>query len=519
MGTLDAVKQPIIEQGRRLAAAIDHLGETERRWLSLATFGVLVVGLSAALTAAILNTFTPADRAGPGTAQIALRGTVDGNTAKPRQPAGPGIEQLARSRTQAPAAGTETESATRLAETNPAPALPLFETKSVELKSGDTLMEILVEAGAPRTEAYNAIEAMRDMFDPRKMRLGQTVDVTLKLPSQKAGETTAAETDSDALGPVLAAFQFQPDAERMLHVLRQADDGYTVRESQIKLQEEFVHARGRIDSSLFLAADDVGIPPTITIELIRMYSYNVDFQREIRQGDEFEIFFTRYLNDEGKPVKDGHVHFGSLTLSGKRHALYRYTTPDDGATDYFDETGQSAKKFLMKTPVDGARLSSGFGSRKHPILGYTKMHKGTDFAAPRGTPIMAAGNGVVKRANRFGSFGNYIRLKHANGYETADAQLHGFAKGVTAGARVQQGQIIGYVGTTGRSTGPHLHYEVLHNGKHVNPMTIRVPTGRKLEGDVLEDFLRERSRVETQMVAIPPVSNMTTAQLETSVKR
>jgi murein DD-endopeptidase MepM/ murein hydrolase activator NlpD len=176
--------------------------------------------------------------------------------------------------------------------------------------------------------------------------------------------------------------------------------------------------------------------------------------------------------------------------------FYRFKPSDDGQVDYFDENGQSAKKFLMKTPINGARLSSGFGNRKHPILGYTKLHKGTDFAAPRGTPIYAAGNGVVQRAGPNSTYGNYIRVKHANGYETAYAHLNGYAKGIKKGVSVRQGQVIGYVGTTGQSTGPHLHYEVYISGKAVNAMRLKLPTGRKLAGEQFDLFKAERDRID-----------------------
>ena len=179
-----------------------------------------------------------------------------------------------------------------------------------------------------------------------------------------------------------------------------------------------------------------------------------------------------------------------------KREFYRFTTEDDGLTDFYDANGEAARKFLMKTPINGARLSSHYGKRKHPVLGYTKLHKGTDFAAPRGTPIYAAGNGVIERASRWSSYGNYIRIRHANGYKTAYAHLNGYAKGIKSGKRVKQGDVIGYVGTTGRSTGPHLHYEVLVNGKQVNAMRLDLPTGRKLTGDMLEQFKAEKARID-----------------------
>ncbi|WP_373090167.1 M23 family metallopeptidase, partial [Sneathiella sp.] len=224
------------------------------------------------------------------------------------------------------------------------------------------------------------------------------------------------------------------------------------------------------------------------VDLIRIFSYDVDFQREIQPGDSFEVYFERFSDENGDILKDGAIHWASMTLSGKKISLYRFKTDDDGFTDYYDEQGRSVKKSLMRTPIDGARLTSGFGKRKHPVLGYTKMHRGVDFGARRGTPIMAAGNGVIERASRYGSFGNYVLIRHNNEYETAYAHMKKFAKGIHKGSHVKQGQIIGYVGTTGRSTGPHLHYEVHKNNRQINPLSVKLPAGRKLTGKMLTAF-------------------------------
>ena len=207
--------------------------------------------------------------------------------------------------------------------------------------------------------------------------------------------------------------------------------------------------------------------------------------------------FERFYDDEGNTVRTGDLLFVSLESSRGSREFYQFMAPGDSRPDWYDADGKSARRFLMKTPINGARLSSGFGMRRHPILGYSRMHRGTDFAAPTGTPILAAGDGVVERAGPFSSFGNYVRIRHANGYETAYAHMSRFARGMRAGARVRQGQIIGYVGTTGRSTGPHLHYEVLRRGQQVNPMSLRVANGRNLTGRALELFMIERERINT----------------------
>ena len=216
----------------------------------------------------------------------------------------------------------------------------------------------------------------------------------------------------------------------------------------------------------------------------------------MRTGDRFGMLYETFEDERGQQVKTGAVLMATMDGAALSKTFYRYTPSDDGVVDYFDETGQSAKKFLMKTPINGARLSSSFGNRKHPVLGYTKLHKGTDFAAPTGTPIYAAGNGKVTTYGPNGTYGNFAKIEHANGYTTAYAHMSRFAKGVSRGSFVKQGQVIGYVGTTGRSTGPHLHYEVYVNSKPVNAMTLKLPTGRKLGGEQLQTFLAEKARIE-----------------------
>lgn len=396
---------------------------------------------------------------------------------------------------------------------------PTHKTLEVELGRGDTLMAVLIRGGVPQQEAYEAIRALKPMLDPRRLKVGQKLVHTLQTGSEqkaKAGPLKGLDMvlpSPKPFAPRLLRLDIITDVDRRIVVNRTDDATFETREVIAELEERFVRAGGEIKSSLARAAQVAGIPSRIAYDLIRMYSYDVDFQREIRKGDTFEVFFTQYVDKNGTTIKTGDIHFGSLILRKKSYTYYRYTTPDDGVTGYYDVNGQSSRKFLMKTPVDGARISSGFGQRRHPILGYNKMHQGVDFAAPRGTPIMAAGHGVVERASRYGSFGNYIRIRHTNGYKTVYAHLKSYAKGVRKGSRVKQGQIIGYVGTTGRSTGPHLHYEVLQNGKHVNPLKISVPTGRKLSGKSLEAFLAERGKIDKQMANIPVASRLMTAQL------
>ena len=236
-------------------------------------------------------------------------------------------------------------------------------------------------------------------------------------------------------------------------------------------------------------------------EIIRIYSWDVDFQREIQSGDRFEVAYERFVDDEGDVVRHGEVIFARLNLSGDLNALYRFESRP-GSVDYFDEKGRSAKRPLLRTPIDGARLSSRFGKRRHPVLGYTRMHRGVDFAAATGTPIYAAGDGVVSYRGRKGGYGNYIRLRHSAGYNTAYAHMSRFKKGIALGSRVRQGQVIGFVGTTGRSTGPHLHYEILSNGRQVNPLTVKMPSGTRLGKKELAKFQSKRANIDALVAGL-----------------
>jgi len=388
------------------------------------------------------------------------------------------------------------------------PAAPQKIETTVALKSGETLMELLMNEGAGRVDAYHAVAALRSYYNPRKLRAGQEI----KLAFLNDTDETATQDDAsdNASSRLLTALSLEPDIERTVKVMRDGDGSYTGNEIKKTFTESYVRAKGTISSSLFLDADRAGVPPRIIVEMIRMFSYSVDFQREIRAGDKFDVYFDRKFDENGVPVMEGNIAYASLTVGGKQHQLWRFKTKD-GVWDYFDGKGRSMKKFLMRTPIDGARISSGFGLRRHPVLGYSKMHKGTDFAAPRGTPIYAAGNGVIEIAGWVRGFGNYIRIKHANSYETAYGHMNGFAKGIKRGTRVHQGQVIGYVGTTGRSTGPHLHYEVHVHGKAVNPLGIKLPTGTQLAGAELKRYQAKRSRVETQMAAAPVLTTVAQA--------
>ncbi|WP_020180980.1 M23 family metallopeptidase [Methylopila sp. M107] len=253
-----------------------------------------------------------------------------------------------------------------------------------------------------------------------------------------------------------------------------------------------VPGRMRLYNGLYEAALKNLVPPKIIDEMVRIVSYDVDFNRPVGSGDGFEVFYS----DPNEAGGDGEVAYMALKLAGEQRRFYRFETDDDGFVDFYDEAGKSAKKFLMRKPMNGGVMRSGFGFRRHPILGYAKMHTGVDWAAPTGTPIVASGNGTVEKAGWANGYGRQVVLKHSNGYETTYNHMSGIGRGVTPGATIRQGQIVGYVGSTGLSTGAHLHYEVMINGRFVNPMTIKLPRGRELDGSEFAKFKQERDRVE-----------------------
>ena len=263
-------------------------------------------------------------------------------------------------------------------------------------------------------------------------------------------------------------------------------DKFAVTKIEKNLRKDFAYKESVIKNSLYSSAIKEKIPPSLIVEFARIYGFQIDFQRDIWKNDMFQIIYENFFNDNNEAIETGNIIYANLILQGKEYPLYFFKSDD--IDDYFDERGQSIKKTLMKTPINGARLSSSFGKRKHPILGFTKMHTGTDFAAPMGTPIMASGDGVVTKASWCGGGGNCVKIKHNSIYSTVYAHLSKFGRGIKKGSRVKQGQTIGYVGSTGMSTGPHLHYEVIENGRKVNSQKLKLPSGKTLRGDQRKDF-------------------------------
>ncbi len=394
---------------------------------------------------------------------------------------------------------------------------PGIDTREMTLERGDTLPAALVSAGATPQDAEAAVTALAKVYSPRAVRAGQVLQLTFApAPPPKTiariiytpATPLAAQQDASAQADVaipgrLLSVSFSPSVEHDVTITRGADDRFTAQDAFKKLEAHYHRAGAKIDSSLYLAAMQAGIPARVVVQLIHMFSYEVDFQRDIKPGDSFEVYYNYYYTPDGKPAKEGEIAYAAMHLLGRTIALYRYQPNDEDTPDYFDAHGQSAKSMLMKTPVDGARISSGFGMRFHPVLGYTRMHKGIDFAVPSGTPVMAAGAGIIQTAHWENGFGNFIVLNHGNGYATAYGHLSRYALGIRAGAHVRQGQVIAYSGATGLATGPHLHYEIRINGVQVNPAAVKVARGRILFGNALRDYEINRIHVDSQIAALP----------------
>jgi murein DD-endopeptidase MepM/ murein hydrolase activator NlpD len=282
--------------------------------------------------------------------------------------------------------------------------------------------------------------------------------------------------------------------------IRSIQNEFLVKENILQLYKKEVVVRNVIKNNLYKSAIDVGVEPNIIVEFARIYGFEVDFQRDIRKGDWFEILYEKFEDDNNKVRDTGKIIYASMFVNGEEINLYNFK--DNKIEEYYNIKGKSITKSLMKTPINGARLSSSFGMRKHPILGYNKMHRGTDFAAATGTPIMASGSGTVTRARWCGGGGNCVKIKHNSTYETIYAHMKTFAKGIKEGRKVKQGQIIGYVGSTGMSTGPHLHYEVLVNGKKVNSQKLKLPSGKILKGEAREKFELERIKIDLRLSSL-----------------
>jgi len=338
------------------------------------------------------------------------------------------------------------------------------------VSKGDSFAKVLKKGGLKGRDIDLVILNGKEYYDFSKLYIGDIIKIL-------------SEYDDEGLKSFNLIYKYSDTKELIISYL---NDKFIYEIIEIPLISEEIFVQGKIKTSLYKAMKDQGLSEIVINEIIRIYSFDIDFQRDIYEGDNFEMLFVKKVNNLGKTIQIEDPKYLMLSSRGTPLIYYLYDT--DEFSEYFDEKGKGMTKSLMKTPINGARLSSSYGMRKHPISGYNKMHKGVDFAAPTGTPIFAAGNGVIEYMGRNGGYGKYIRIRHDSTYKTAYAHLNGYKKGISSGVRVKQGDVIGYVGSTGKSTGPHLHYEIIVNGKQINPATLKLPSGRKLNEQQLNEF-------------------------------
>lgn len=360
---------------------------------------------------------------------------------------------------------------------------------------GDTLVGLLSDAGLAAAEAHAVAAAIAPHLPPRSLRPGLEI-VVLPEPT----DPTRAR-----------AVEIAPDPTRRIRIQPAPAGGYRAAVETVPLVRHLVRAEGVITSSLYEDMRAEGVPSSVIMALIRAFSHAVDFQRDLHPGDRFAVMFERFRDADGALLQHGQGLYAELELRERRLRIWRYTPPG-GTPDWFDERGESVRRALLRTPLDAARISSGFGMRRHPILGYSRMHRGVDFAAPAGTPVFAAGDGAVLFAGWRGDYGRTVVLRHAGGIDTLYAHLSAIPPAVRPGARVRQGQVIGRVGATGLATGPHLHYEVHHRGVAVNPASIRILAGRSLQGRELAAFRAARVRLDAQFAALAGVAELAAAE-------
>ena len=355
---------------------------------------------------------------------------------------------------------------------------PRYKIYNHKIKSGETFDSILKNYSIDKEEIIAVKESLLKKININKLNTNQKIQISLDQTNNRVKE-----------------FIFQISNTEKIYLSRKDQDTkFNHKIIILKLDKKIIYKENIILQSLYKAATDQNIPPNTIVEFARIYGFQVDFQRDIRKRDKFQIMFEVFVDENKKIIETGEILFANLKLSGQDNSLYFFN--QEGDEGHYDKNGKSVKKALMKTPINGARLSSPFGMRKHPIDGYNKMHKGTDFAAPTGTPIMASGNGIIQKAGWCGGGGNCVKIRHNSTYETIYAHMSKFARGIKSGVRVKQGQTIGYVGSTGKSTGPHLHYEVVVNGKKVNSQKLKLPSGKILKGENRKLFEASKIRLD-----------------------
>ena len=351
------------------------------------------------------------------------------------------------------------------------------------LQEGETFTGALKQADLQDDEINDVVNIISKKIDLRKLKVGTLIETYTKSVNDKK---------------IINEIIIYPDIEKKIYV-KKVNNKFVAGEDKKKLFSKLKLYEVEIHNSIYESLKKIDTPDEIIMEFVQLYSFDIDFQRDIRKGNKIKIFFEIYTDSQNNYIKSGNINFSEIILNDESYELYRFQSEGDEFVEYFNSDGKSATKALMKTPINGARLSSGFGMRKHPILGYNKKHQGVDFAAPTGTPIMAAGTGHIEFVGNNGGAGKYIRIKHLNGYKTSYSHLSKYASGIQKNIKVRQGQVIGYVGNTGLSTGPHLHYEVIFNGKRINPMKMKLPSGKQLKDKNLEIFLAEKERINAEV--------------------
>ena len=358
-----------------------------------------------------------------------------------------------------------------------------FTNIDYEIKKGDTIQKILQQYKIQNNEIQTVINQYKKYGNPNRLLVGNKIDIIVEkiLPANKN---------------LLLKFSVPITKSTTIEITKDSENQIISKKIITKLYKKKILSENIIRKNLYSSATEANINPDTIIEFARIFGFEIDFQRDIRKNDYFKILYEKYFDENGEFIKSGSILYAHMNVNGREISLYKFG--DDKEYGYFDLNGKSVEKALMKTPINGARLSSPFGVRKHPILGFNKLHTGTDFAAPEGTPIMASGSGTITRAKWCGGGGNCIKIKHNSTYTTIYAHMKSFAKGIKVGKKVRQGQIIGYVGSTGMSTGPHLHYEVIVNGKKVNSQKLKLPSGKILKDNERTQF--EIHRIKTDVL-------------------
>lgn len=367
------------------------------------------------------------------------------------------------------------------AEAQPGFARP--ESVPIKVLPGETLESAVQRAGVPEDEASQAVETLGEAMDTVHIKAGMALNAAVARPRGERGPAR------------LIGLSLRTGPANSITLSRTFDGAMRLREMEEKIRDEQTVAHGEITGSLYESASRLGANSNVVVGMVKLFAHKIDFDRDLKPGDDFTMVFDRKVTESGRTIETGDLEYAAI----KGIKFYRFERTG-GDVEYFDETGKNIKGFLLRTPVDGARMTSRFGMRRHPILGFNRMHQGIDFGAGSGTPVVAAGDGVVVEARRWGGYGNWLRIRHTGGWETGYAHLSRYGKGIKPGMRIRQGQVVAYVGSTGASTGPHLHYEIWQGGKRVNPVGAKVPQGTILAGGELAAFRAQKARID-KMVA------------------